>query len=103
MQATFRNFAVFLMGHNFPLDVEGAIALQGFFITVRVERPDEASAATAAVDRVRSMEVVASAQAHDSGPPPTIEVRAVHELPMSNKMKDTGLVLFSMSEDEGEP
>nr|CAS02675.1 putative integron gene cassette protein [uncultured bacterium] len=98
MQEGSRNFAVFLMGQNFLVDTGGHESLQAFFITVRVEEPNEDVAASAAIKRVRSLEPIALALSRSHLPEPTIEVRVVHELPESIRMKDTDLLLFPMSE-----
>ena len=98
MQEVLRNFAVFLMGQNFLLEVDGHESLQGFFVTVRVEEADEGAAAIAAIKRVRSIDLIAMALSRTLDLQPTIEVRVVHELPESIKMKDTELSLFAMSE-----
>ena len=98
MQEVLRNFAVFLMGQNFLLGVDGRESLQGFFVTIRVEEADEGAAALAAIKRVRSIDLIASALSRTLDAKPTIEVRVVHELPESIRMKDTELALFPMSE-----
>ena len=98
MQEGSRNFAVFLMGQNFLVETGGQESLQAFFITVRVEEPNEEAASSAAIDRVRSLEPIALALSRSHLPEPTIEVRVVHELPESIRMMDTDLLLFPMSE-----
>jgi hypothetical protein len=90
------NYAVFLEGCNFRLS-QGGDSLSGFFMTKRVEAPDTEEAQRVAIQELWLHPELAGQQG--SNPTPTIEARVVHELLVSNKMKDTGLHVFPMDED----
>jgi hypothetical protein len=85
-----KNYAVFIEGNNFTLVKGGTAKVVGFFVTKRVEASTEAEAesmATAAVMSDPLFQHVEQGSAH-----PEVVVKVVHELPWSNKMKDTDYV-----------
>jgi len=90
------NYAVFLMGENFPA-VRGA-ALRGFFITKRIEAPDEASATALAIASVKADPQFSSAFSATTERSPMVTVKVVHKLPDSIEMEDTEYQFFPMEE-----
>ena len=92
-----KSYAIFLEGTNFLLSIEGRKKLAGFFITKRVEATSKEEAGQIAVEAAWNDPTVSGQK--DKLPAPDIEIKVIHELPWSNKMKDTGYVFFEM-EDE---
>lgn len=90
------NYAIFLEGNNFRLgDIDGS-PLSGFFVTKRVEAPNSDEAQQVAIQILWRHPVLIGQES--SIPTPTIEVRVVHKLLDSSKMKDIDLVVFPMDE-----
>jgi hypothetical protein len=91
------NYAVFLEGNNFRLGEEDGQSLSGFFITKRVEASSGDEARRIAIqDLWRHSELVDQDR---NIPAPSIEVKAVHELPGWIKMKDTEMTTFPMDDE----
>ena len=90
------NYAIFLEGNNFRLgDIDGE-PLSGFFVTKRVEASNAEEAQQLAIQTLwRHPDLVGQ---ESNIPKPSIEVRVVHKLLDSNKMKDIDLVVFPMDE-----
>lgn len=93
------NYAIFLMGENFPMDYDGDVVLQGFFVTKRVEAENEEVAREMAIAGIKSTPIIASSILLAGVTEPTIQVKVVHLLPDHNKMKDTEFVFFPMEDD----
>nr|WP_199045277.1 hypothetical protein [Dyella sp. ASV24] len=91
------NYAVFLEGNNFWLSNEGRGSLSGFFMTKRVEARDSDEAGQLAIRDLWLHPELAGQEKNT--PTPSIEVKVVHELPDSIKMKDTELAIYPMDEE----
>ena len=90
------NFAVFLMGENFPIN--GEASLQGFFVTKRIEASSEEIASAQAIAAVKADPRLSNAFSVATGAVPEITVRVVHQLPDFIKMGDTEYQFFPMEE-----
>ncbi|MCO5978679.1 hypothetical protein [Ideonella oryzae] len=90
------NYAVFLEGSNFKLELEGRKEFFGFFATVRVDSPSAEDAKDSAISLISSSPELQEAFRNASEIKPTIEAKVVHELLTENQMKNTGFTFFLM-------
>ena len=93
------NYAVFLEGNNFELELDGRKELFGFFATARVDSPSEEDAKDSAVSLISSSPELQEAFRSVSEIKPTIEAKAVHELLPENQMNSTGFTFFPMENE----
>lgn len=89
-----KNFAVFLHCENLDVTHKGVKDLYGLFITIRVECEDEGDAGSKAIECLKSEPLLVEAFSSAARVAPEIVVAVIHELPFSNKMKNTPLDLF---------
>lgn len=96
------NYAVFLEGENFEIDVDGKMQLLGFFTTVRVDAHSPEEAKSNALKVLLADPQLERCFANQQHIKPTIEAQVVHELLGDNHMKNTGYTFFPMeTADEG--
>lgn len=94
-----KNFAVFLHCENLDVIHNGVKDLYGLFVTIRVECEEKVDAGGKAIEYLKSEPLLAEAFSSSARIVPEIVVAVVHELPFSNKMNNTPLNLFLMSEE----
>ncbi len=90
------NYAVFLEGANFEINLDGIKQLLGFFTTVRVEAASQEEAKSSALKVLLADPQLESCFANQPHIKPSIKVQDVHELPADNHMKNTGYTFFPM-------
>jgi hypothetical protein len=94
-----KNYAVFLHCKNLDVTHNDVKDIYGLFITIRVECENESTAGNKAVEFLKSEPLLAEAFSSGARVLPNIVVAVVHELPSSNKMKNTPYDLFLLSEE----
>ena len=92
------NYAIFIDGQNFLLDLEGKEERFGFFITKRLIADSEEVAISQAFASLRSDPKLAPAYEKADLVQPTLSVEVVHELNQDNEMNDTGYTFYRMDE-----
>ena len=90
------NYAVFLKGANFEINLDGNKQLLGFFTTVCVEAASKEEAKSSALKVLLADPQLESCFANQQHIKPSIEVQVVHELLADNHMKNTGYTFFPM-------
>ena len=93
-----KNYAIFLHGENFDIQYRGKRQPVGLFTTIRVEAETDEAASQMAVKVLEADPALAEAFLPNASTTPTIQVKVVHVLEPSNKMKNTVHTFFAMSD-----
>ena len=92
------NYAVSLHCEDLEITQDGKKDFYGLFITIRVESETESEAGNRAIEFLKSEPILAEAFSERARKSPKIVVAVVHQLPFTNKMKNTPFDFFLMSE-----
>jgi hypothetical protein len=89
-------FRVMINGQNFLVEMDGRVAMYGFFTTRRVEAADPAAAEHAAVQMIRETQRVRDLVCNDPADPPVMDVTSIIELESGEEIesRETGFVWY---------
>lgn len=92
------NYAIFIDGENFLLNLEGEDKRFGFFVTKNVRSECESRAIESAIASIKSDPKFAQAYERSHLVEPTLTVKVVHILDKNNVMSDTGYTFYPMED-----